>query len=539
MTSRHCVPACWLMGFFLYGMTFLAAHAQLAETARIKYLRNQAERFERQGDWERACESYDALLQIDRNLPDIRQRYQHCLRRYLQVRRHRDDPSYRKEVLGLGYPQAVKLYQLVLGGLIEGASERGSATPEQLFKKGLEEFSHALADPVFLREHLAGISPGEIRSFRSSLQGNWGKRSVDTIEQAVHLVRDVAMSALRRIKLPATVTVMEFTCGCCYAFDDYTLYLSPAQLRELCESLKGEFVGVGLRLGLSEGRIVITEVLPGTSAADIMPPLNKGDVLAQVDRKPTRDLTLEAVTELLQGENGSWVELVIDSPTQGERMITLRRRPIFGPSVFYQPRAKGIGYLAITTFQESTPHEVDAALVALGKETRALVLDLRGNSGGSFEAAIDTARRFLPSGTIVTTLTSDPQERTVYQSRNPAAVSLPLIVLIDGDTASAAEVLAGALKENKRARLLGQTTFGKGCIQSIIRLSPQPGVVYPGGLRITVARFLSPNGTPYSGRGVVPDRVLPPVVKPDTLTASDPYLDEALLEAQRLVDTLR
>jgi len=168
---------------------------------------------------------------------------------------------------------------------------------------------------------------------------------------------------------------------------------------------------------------------------------------------------------------------------------------------------------------------------------RALILDLRGNGGGLFEAAIDTARRFLTQGIIASTQSVDSRYSTIYQSRNPAAFSLPLVVLIDGETASAAEVVAGALKENRRGRLVGQTTFGKGCTQTVFRLPPAPGGVPTGGLRITVARFFSPTGSPYAGRGVAPHVPVERLAMSDK--DPDPQLEEARVEAQRLLSTPR
>jgi carboxyl-terminal processing protease len=169
------------------------------------------------------------------------------------------------------------------------------------------------------------------------------------------------------------------------------------------------------------------------------------------------------------------------------------------------------------------------------------VLDLRGNGGGLFETAVDCARRFLPSGVIGTLHTTDPKQPPVkvYQSLNPSALTLPLVVLVDGDTASAAEVLAGALKENRRARLVGQPSYGKGCIQGLMRLRPQPDdTVYPGALRVTVARFYSPTGQPYSGRGVLPHLL---VEQPnlDSLGRPDQQLSRAFDEATQLIEVAR
>src|SRR5262249_27456854 len=134
---------------------------------------------------------------------------------------------------------------------------------------------------------------------------------------------------------------------------------------------------------------------------------------------------------------------------------------------------------------------------------------------------------------IASTQNYDSRFNAVYQARNPEAFAMPLVVLIDAETASAAEVLAGALKENKRARLVGQTTYGKGCTQTVVKLPPATGGVPTGGLRITVARFFSPSGLPYTG-GVVPHVLVESLMMPDT-ALDDPQLTEARLEALRLL----
>jgi carboxyl-terminal processing protease len=196
-----------------------------------------------------------------------------------------------------------------------------------------------------------------------------------------------------------------------------------------------------------------------------------------------------------------------------------------------------VGYVRITSFQETTLADLDSALADLNKQgMKALILDLRGNSGGLFDVAVETVRRFLVKGLIVSTRHHDPRVKPgFYHAHNPGALTLPMVVLVDGETASAAEVVAGALKEHKRARVVGQTTYGKGCSQGLLRLPtqgllklpPKPGGNPTGGIRLTVERFFSPTGYPYSGRGVVPH--IPVDLDPEQ------QLVRALDEAQRLL----
>jgi carboxyl-terminal processing protease len=540
--SKLCRPGFRLavLGIFLLGGAVGLVQPSRAGPGprELKALRVQAEQFERLADWEHACQAYDLLLRLDRTQPGIRGRLLHCLRRYWQASRQKDS-SYRKEVLTLGYPQALKIYRYVLTSLLESSVDRKALTPMRVVRKGLEEYRYALADPVFLQYNLPTASPAEVAAFRDYLHEVVGPkvRAVRTPQQAVNLVREAAIESLSRFHLNPTTVVMEFTCGACYASDDYTSYLTPAQLRELCEGLKGEPVGVGLKLASLDGKLVIDQVLPDSPAAEQHDPaLAPGQIVAAIDGRPVGDLLPETAMVLLQGEADTLVQIEILSP-MGPIHVRLRRRPVFVPSVGAALLKRPyIGYVQISCFQETTPQEVDAALQTLLKlEARALVLDLRGNGGGRFEAAIATARRFLASGIITSTQYPDPQQNVIYRARGPAVWTLPLVVLIDGDTASAAEVLAGALKENKRAILVGQPTFGKGCIQQILKLSPRPGVVYPGGIRLTVARFCSPGGQPYNGRGIVPDLIVERSILAESQEPIDEQLEAGLNRAQELL----
>jgi carboxyl-terminal processing protease len=515
---------------------------------KIRQLRKQADQYERQRDWEKACEVYERLLGYGRNLPELRERYRNALRRFYQVRRHSRDDTYLKDVLSLKYSQALRLYEVVLYNLLEGSLDKQKLNPGLLFRKGLEELINALADPVFCQAHLRGLRPEDTRVFRNYLQRAWGAPAgVLTREQVVDQVREIAMKALSGLNLNATTVVMEFACGSCYAIDDYTVYLTPSQFRELADLLKGEYVGVGLRLAVVGGKLRIDEIIPGSPAAQLFrmqekmddppqPRLYAGLVILSIDKKPAAALSAEAAMRLLEGEVGTQVELVVVNGQGVLDQVTLVRQPFVIPSVAWRMESGAVGYLRITSFQETTLQDLDTGLAELQKQgMKALILDLRGNGGGLFEVGVETARRFLTSGVIVSTQHQDSKLNAIHHARNPAALTLPLIVLVDGDTASAAEVVAGALKDNKRARVVGQTTYGKGCsqgllrlpTQGLLRLPPKPGGGATGGLRVTVARFFSPAGHPYTGRGVVPHIPVP----------QDPeqQLVRALVEAQRML----
>jgi carboxyl-terminal processing protease len=192
--------------------------------------------------------------------------------------------------------------------------------------------------------------------------------------------------------------------------------------------------------------------------------------------------------------------------SHGTRLV---RRAVINPRVEHEvlmddPETGPIGYLRIACFQENTVQDVKEALAELQTMgVRALILDLRGNAGGAFRGAVQVAELFLGEGVIVHAQSRLKEYNRPYRAdlRNPCV--LPLVVLVDGDTASSAELVAGALQENSRALLVGQTTCGKGSIQCILPLERMPA-----GIRVTVARFSSPLKNPYTGRGVLPDLVV-------------------------------
>ena len=226
-----------------------------------------------------------------------------------------------------------------------------------------------------------------------------------------------------------------------------------------------------------------------------------------------------AANDMLKGEAGSKVELEVANGDKRPRVVQLKRELVRAPSVsdprFLEERS-GIGYLRILGFQEATVQELDLAITKLqvaGMKT--LILDLRGNPGGLFDVALQVAERFLSSGVIVATHGQYFRYSQTYEAHGMNSLAVPLVVLVDGETASSAEMLASAIKDNQRGTLVGKTTFGKGCIQRIHKLTTAPA-----GIRMTVAKFYSPRGLDYSGSGVspnldVPTSDLPPELEQD------------------------
>jgi carboxyl-terminal processing protease len=323
---------------------------------------------------------------------------------------------------------------------------------------------------------------------------------VRKIGDAREQVRAAALAGLDGLGLNPAIAVMEFAYGACNGLDEYTLLLTPAQFSYLQASLRGEFVGVGIKVALVEQKLVITSVVPNSPAGE--KGLRPNDRLTRVDGQPTDNWSEETASARLMGKAGTPIDLELLSGDEAmPRSVRLVRQPVNVPSVEWEPMPReGIGYIRILTFQDTTVQELKDALLQLqAAQMKVLILDLRGNPGGTFRSAVQVAEMFLSEGVIVFTDSPIKKFRSTYRAHNPSALTLPLVVLIDGETASAAEVVAGALKENQRATLVGAATFGKGTIQCPVALDS-----IPAGIWLTVAKFCSPNNQPYSGRGVTP-----------------------------------
>ncbi len=482
--------------------------------------RQEAREYEQLGQWDKACEVYVRLLAQDRQQPDLRDRLQQCIRRAHQVRRH-GDPVYRDKVLTLPVSQALGLYVEVLTKLNAQYAERDKVPIDRLYQNGLDEFRAALADPTFLREHLAGSSA--VAELLDRIRDEYATRVVLGAKDARAAVRDLAWDAQRITGLNPTVAILEFACGASNALDEYTVFLTPGQPLDDPAALSGELAAYGILLNWRARQLVIERVVSGSWAAGLG--LQAGDLVTRVGKQALGQLLPEVVAELLRGDAATITELTVEQA--GELAPRVVELPGFVPSVEDDRIERdGIGYVRLANFQKTTLQDLDSALLRLRSEgMRVLILDLRGNPGGAFAAAVQVADRFLSTGVIVSTQGQLRAYTKTYLAQHPmTAVDVPLVVLVDGDTASAAEVVAGALKENERALLVGQPTYGKGSIQKLLTL--QAG----GGLYLTLARFYAPRGQPFAGVGVTPH-----ISEPRRDGMKDFQLDVALEQAVRLL----
>lgn len=283
--------------------------------------------------------------------------------------------------------------------------------------------------------------------------------------------------------------------------DPHSGFLTREDYVRTNEELSNAFGGVGIQVEQREGRVVIISPIAATPAERAG--LRRGDQLLRVDGRELVEPTMDRVVRLIRGEPGTEVRLTIYRPAQDRTQeFTLRRERIHLNSVRHATIGPGgIGYLQITQFSERTGREFSDALARLERQgLRALVLDLRNNPGGLLDAAVEVCEVFFEPGELVVYTqgrTAASREEFRARGRHPRR-SYPVAVLVNGGTASAAEIVAGALKDTKRAVLVGERTFGKGSVQSVFELRDGEG------LRLTTARYYTPGGLTIHEKGVTP-----------------------------------
>lgn len=286
--------------------------------------------------------------------------------------------------------------------------------------------------------------------------------------------------------------------------DPYTVFIEPVVRDREREQLQGSFGGIGAYVSRPEDEgAVLLEPIPGNPAekAGIL----SGDTLTAVDGTAiTADLTVAQIADLVKGEKGSTVVLtVIHAGETVEVDISVVRDDILIPSVAYRllPQNENIGYVRLSRFSAESSQEVTDALLDLSAQgATSYILDLRHNRGGLRDAAVEVADQFLDEGAILLQQSRDEGEQVFEATNDTLIPDAALIVLIDKGTASAAEIVAGALRDRQRAQLVGnEPTFGKGSVQSVFDLSDGSSV------HVTSARWLTPNGTQLDGQGLEPD----------------------------------
>ncbi len=302
--------------------------------------------------------------------------------------------------------------------------------------------------------------------------------------------------------------------------DPYTVFMPPQEAKEFQQEIKGSFEGIGAEIGIRGGVLMIIAPLKGSPAENAG--VKAGDKVLKIDETVTSELSVEQAVRLIRGERGTKVKLTIFRENDGEpKEIIITRDTIVVPNIQTEIK-NGVFVLRLSHFSESSPGDFRKAVGEFrGSGATKMILDLRNNPGGFLVAAVDIASWFLPAGDVVVTEKWSDGNQEVYRSRGYRELeSTPIVVLVNQGSASASEILAGALRDQRGIKLVGEKTFGKGSVQELKELRGGAS------LKITIAKWFTPSDKSINENGLEPDIV----IKAATSTeAADPVLEKALL----------
>lgn len=455
---------------------------------------------ERERRWLDAIEFYEKSLEAWPHSEQLK----YGLRRskvHFSIERRYSDKSFLEQLLTQPRQQALLALNDVLTKIRQHYVDPVSAT--SFVAHGTESLYLALNNPRFLEWNLPQASPESVQQVRKLLRDRYWNKPVNGNEGAQQLVHEICDLTQRELGLSSTATALEYVFGGCNALDDYSSFLTPGKLNDLYSNIDGEFVGIGIEMKAEPGKgLLLVNVLPDSPAAE--GGARPGEHITKINDVDCRNMTTDEAANQLQGPPGSRVRLELTDPQTGaSRSTQLVRRQVKVRSI---PVAEvidhqhGIGYLKMTVFQKNTAEELDAALLRLHREgMRALIWDLRGNPGGLLTAAVEVLDRFIEEGVLVSTKGRNGDQNWSYSAQRGGTWTMPLVLLVDGDSASASEIVAGAIRDHHRGVIVGRKTYGKWSVQSIL-----PGLMNTG-VRLTTAKFYSPSGQTFGKVGVLPD----------------------------------
>jgi carboxyl-terminal processing protease len=333
-----------------------------------------------------------------------------------------------------------------------------------------------------------------------------GVRPSDTAD--LGLLQDAMKQVERNYVTPVTNSELakDALKGMLTRLDPHSDYMDEEQYRQMTAVTRGQFGGIGVELTL-EGKVPeVISPIDGTPAAEAG--IEPGDRIVKIDTQATTGMDVEEIVKRLRGVPGSRVALTISRNDRSPFEVVLTRNIIRVVSVKSDLKNRNIGYVRVTTFTENTASELAGAVARLKTRSNGqlsgLVLDLRNDPGGLLDAAIDVTGAFLDGGVVVTTRGRNGSDDHVYRAPPGGDIlrGTPIVVLINSASASAAEIVAGALQDHRRATVMGTRSFGKGSVQTIIPLEGR------GALRLTTALYYTPSGRSIQGQGIAPDIVV-------------------------------
>ncbi|GAB6168503.1 S41 family peptidase [Clostridium carnis] len=281
--------------------------------------------------------------------------------------------------------------------------------------------------------------------------------------------------------------------------DPYTVFMNSNEYKSFVEQSEGHFVGIGAQLGMKDGRITVVAPIDGSPAEKAG--LLAGDIIKKVDGNELVEANVEKTVSMIKGEKGKPVTLTIERNNEKTFDVTITRDEIKMVSVKGEILDNSVGYIQIASFDEYVAKDFKNKIVELKeKGMKGMILDLRGNPGGFLGEAVKVASQFIPKGKVVTYTIDKYENKLESKSVGGEAEDMPLVVLIDGGSASASEVVTGALRDYGVATTVGVTSFGKGVVQQLVEYKDRNG-----GLKVTTSKYYTPNGENIHKKGIKPD----------------------------------
>lgn len=418
-------------------------------------------------------------------------------------------------------PQAAESFYVEVSDLIDGRHIT-PATYAKRVDNALDHVAQALQVPAFVKAAQVRGSSADIAELQADIQQMRSQIRVRNTNDALLVLRSVQRQAEQSVSINPAAISLEFLYGATDSLDQFSMLLPPEKNGGPSVGLRDNVVGIGVEVEPHANGLKVLKLLPGGPAAQA--DLRRGDIIIRADGNDLKQLDLNKAVEYIVGPAGTPVEIEASRGGRTGR-VTLTRQKIALQSVVdvrMEDAAQGIGYLKLEQFADSTMTEIDAALMKLHKQgMKSLVMDLRGNPGGLLTTAITLSDRFVPAGTIVSTRGRTPSDNTKEVARYENTWTVPLVVLIDHNSASASEIFAAAIQENHRGVIVGEKSYGKGTVQTLFPLQS-----FPAALRLTTAKFYSPEGREMAGVGVIPDVKV--TNDAEQSTEEDPVLIEGL-----------
>ncbi len=354
-----------------------------------------------------------------------------------------------------------------------------------------------LGTAAVLAVFVTGFVVGDLTTSRNSAQATVAYSQLKVFGEVLSLIQSSYVEEVNVDNL-----VRGAINGMVQTLDPHSSYLTPDMLKQVEVETKGSFGGLGIEIGVKDGFLTVIAPIEDTPAARAG--LQAGDKIVRIEKESTKNMTVMDAVKLLRGEPGTKVTITIVRESVPEpKNYTITRAIIKIKSVKSKAMEDNIGYIRLAQFQQDSHQEVNRALQEFLKQKgglKGLILDLRNNPGGLLDQAVKVADEFIDSGLIVYTDGRVEAQKTKYVAHKEGTYSgFPIVVLVNAGSASASEIVAGALQDHGRAIILGQRTFGKASVQTILPLEDGSA------LRLTTARYYTPNGRSIQARGIEPD----------------------------------